>query len=80
MKWFKKIIKAPSGESVELEGLETWMVRWTSRHGEFHSETKPQVQVFTNAEDAEHFAKSLRDAFALIKHSSGNTVVVEMQI
>lgn len=79
MRWFKKTIEAPSGESVELEGLHTWMVRWTSRHGQFQSETKPQVQAFTNLEDAEHFAKSLRDAFALIKHTSGNTVTVEVQ-
>ena len=79
MKWLKKIIKAPSGETVDLQGFQVWMVRWNSRHGQFHGDTKPQVQAFGTREDAEHFATSLREAFALIKHTSGNEVRVEVQ-
>lgn len=79
MKWFKKLIDAPSGDKVQLEGIRTYTVRWTSRHGTFSCDVRPEVQMFTNIEDAEHFAQVLRDAFNLIRHTAGNVVKVESQ-
>ena len=79
MKWFKKLIDAPSGDKVQLVSIRTYTVRWTSRHGTFSSDTRPEVQAFTNIEDAEYFAQALRDAFKLIRHTAGNVVEVESQ-
>ena len=80
MSWFRKKIDAPSGQTVELDGLRTWTVRWTSKIGDYPYTTKrPEVQAFTNAPDAEHFAQSLRDAFALIRHTAESKVTVESQ-
>lgn len=79
MNWFKKLVSAPSGQTVNLEGLETWMVSWTSRHGVYSCDTRLQFQAFTNSEDAEHFAQSLRDAFRLVKHTAQTDVRVERQ-
>lgn len=79
MSWFRKKIDAPSGETVQLDGLQVWMVRWVSRYGSFNTETQKEAQAFTNEEDANHFAQALRDAFALIRHTSQAHVYVEKQ-
>jgi hypothetical protein len=80
MKWFTKVINAPAGVTVELEGIRTWTVRWESKRGNYPYTTKrPEVQMFTNKEDANHFAQSLRDAFKLIRHTAEADVVVEVQ-
>lgn len=80
MSWFRKKIDAPSGETVELDGLQTWTVRWISKVGDYPYTTKrPEVQAFTNQPDAEHFAKSLREAFKLLRHTAESNVIVESQ-
>jgi hypothetical protein len=79
MVWFRKKVEAPSGQTVELDGLQVWMVRWVSRYGDYHGNTQQEAQAFTNEEDANHFAQSLRDAFALIRHTSQAYVDVESQ-
>jgi hypothetical protein len=79
MKWFRKDVSAPSGEKVTLEGVQLWMVRWTSRYGEYHGNVQSEAAAFTTQEDAEHFAQSLRDAFELIRHTSQAYVEVEPQ-
>lgn len=75
MNIFKKIF-IPSGEKVELKAYETWFVRWTTRHGEYFSDTKDTMEVFTSKEDAELFADQLKAAFKLIKYTSGNRVTI----
>ena len=75
MRWFSKIIKAPSGETVDLQGIQTWIVEWFGRHGEFSMDTSKCAQAFTSKEDAEHFASELRKAFSLIRHSGPGTHV-----
>lgn len=80
MNWFKKIINAPTGETVELEGIRTWTVRWESKINNYpYTKRRPEVQMFTNANDANHFAQSLRDAFKLIRHTAESEVTVEVQ-
>lgn len=69
MSIFKKIF-IPSGKHQELTAFESWSVRWVSRHGRYGSDTQYEMEVFTTKEDAEKFAKELRKAFKLIKHTS----------
>lgn len=64
----KKVpVSVPSGETVELEGLETWQVTWIARYGEWQGNTSPVGKLFTNEEDARTFANALADAFELVK-------------
>lgn len=80
MAWFRKKIDAPSGETVELDGLKTWTVRWISKKNNYpYTVTRPEVQAFTNEQDANHFAQSLRNAFSLIRHTAETTVTVESE-
>lgn len=73
---FKKLF-TPSGEKKELSSIENWSVRWYSRHGKYSHNTQQECEFFTSKEDAEHFAKQLRDAYKLIKHTSGTSVSIE---
>lgn len=82
MGWFKRKVvpvDIPSGETVELEGLETWQVTWVLRRssglGLRHTEHEPVGQLFTNEVDAEAFADALRDAYALVRNTIDSTAI-----
>lgn len=64
----KKVpVSVPSGETVELEGLETWQVTWNRRYGEWNGNISPVGKLFTNEDDARAFANALADAFELVQ-------------
>ena len=63
----------------EVPVYEAWEVRWTSRHGQFASDTQPEARLFPDEQSAREFADALRDAFKLIKHASGTSVRVTPQ-
>ncbi len=73
---FKKLF-APSGDKKELTAIENWSVRWYSRHGSYFGDIRKECEFFISKEDAEHFAKQLRDAYKLLKHTSGTSISVE---
>lgn len=75
MNFFKKIF-IPNGQKEPVTAYETWVVRWRSRYGQYVSDTQDECEIFTTKEDAEKFAIQLKEAFKLIKHSSGNRVEV----
>ena len=66
----KKIIINNLEETIELEALETWMVKWQTYKLPFMSssfgELKDKAQAFTNKEDADLFAEALASAFKFI--------------
>lgn len=74
--WTKKIEVPASNEIKEVDAIQLWEVRWTSRHGGFSGDTKPEMEAFPSQIQAEEFAQALRNAFKLIKHTSGNNVTV----
>lgn len=86
MNLLKKIFLSEPTKDIPLEGYNepetvvyahsSLVVRWESRHGEFHGDTKPEVEIFPLKEDAEAFAESLRNAFRLIRHKSGTKVTI----
>lgn len=75
MNILKKLF-VPSGQQQELTVYESWCVRWRSRYGQYGSDTQDEMEIFTTKEDAEKFATELRNAFKLIKHTSGTRVEV----
>lgn len=76
MSMFKKIFFRDK-TMTSVDAFETWEVRWVSRHGGYSGDTSPELQVFTNENDANLFADSLRAAFRLIRHTSATNVVVK---
>jgi hypothetical protein len=74
--WFKKQTVPVSNDTKEIDVVQLWEVRWYSRYGEWNGNTKPEIECFTSEKDAEEFAKSLKNAFNLIRHTSGTKVTV----
>lgn len=72
-----KWLRISGGEKVEVKATRSWTVRWTSRHNPYSSGSRPECEVFTSATDAERFATALREAFKLIKHTSGTEVIIQ---
>ena len=68
-----------SGTKQLNNGVDTWVVEWTRRYGQFSGETKQCFQAFTNEEEAEEFADSIRRAHKLIGNTSGTHVSVKKQ-
>lgn len=76
MNVIQKLLSIPTGQKT-VEATELHEVRWTSRYGEYSNSTQPEAEVFTSKEGAEEFAAALRNAFKLIRHTSGTTVEVK---
>ena len=68
-----------SKEQAVVRTLQLWEVRWMSRYDMFGTSTRPEIRVFPSREEAVEFAKALKDAFKLIKHTSGTRVVMSKQ-
>lgn len=63
LKIFKK------GHTTLTSDIETWVVRWNQKYGQFSSDLKEVAQFFTNKEEAEAFADSLKRANKLLGHT-----------
>ena len=66
-----------SGTKQLTSGVDTWIVEWTRRYGKYHGDTEQRYQAFTNKDEAEEFADSIRRAHKLIGNTSGNNVSVK---
>ena len=64
--WFKKKISIRNEETVELEGIQTWMVRWQIRDKHHEVYRRQEAQAFTNERDAESFVSGLESAASLL--------------
>lgn len=73
----KSILVPAANETREVDAVQLWEVRWTSRHGAFHADIRPQVEAFPTRDEADFFAESLRNAFKVIRHTDGNYVSVK---
>lgn len=66
-------VTIPSGQTIDLQGLETWQVTWNARVsmglGAEHSRIRPKGQLFTNRTDAYAFAEALKNAYLLVDNT-----------
>lgn len=74
--FIRSLIVPRSNETKTIDVAQLWDVRWNSRHGEYSGDIRPQLECFTSEEAADAFAESLRNAFKLIRTTSGNNVFV----
>ncbi len=54
----------------EVNAYHSWVVEWTSRHGEYSTSTRQQFEVFTSEEDAKEYKEALEQAFAFLRITS----------
>lgn len=66
-------------EEFRTDVIETWVVKWQSRYGNYSGNVKSEFESFTRKEDAELFAKALKEAYEFIKHTSGTQVELYKQ-
>jgi len=71
-----KWLSIPNGQKEQIKALETWTVEWTSRHGQYGTNTSQEFEVFLSRDDAEKFKTQLQEAFKLIRHTSDTYVKV----
>lgn len=57
-------------------GVDTWVVEWTKRYGQYHGDIEKCYQAFTDKDEAEEFAKDIKRAHKLI----GNSCWSETQV
>lgn len=72
----KKLTVPASNGTKQIDAVQLWEVRWNSRYGPYISCTQPEAEMFPTSEEAEAFALALRNAFTLIRHTSGADVAV----
>jgi hypothetical protein len=65
-----------SNRTKRVETVQLYEVRWMARYDEYFGNTRPEVEGFLSEAAAEEFARSLRNAFKLIRHSSGTRVEI----
>lgn len=72
MKFTRKINEIFSKIKVrDAEGAEVWVVSWTSWSGSVsYPDHKTNLKAFLSIEDAELFAKSLKDAHNLLQNGT----------
>ena len=73
---FKWLTAPFTNQTREVEAVQMWNVRWQSRNGEYTDHVHPELEAFPTETQAQEFATSLRNAFALIRHTSGTRVSV----
>ena len=73
---FKKLTVPADKGTKQVDAVQLWQVRWQSRYGMYSDATRPEVETFVSEEEAKAFALSLRNAFKLIRHTSGDTVTL----
>lgn len=83
MSIFNWLTKQKQSEQVDIivadhstKSVPLWEVRWQSRNGSFSCNVRPELESFTSEEAANAFAKSLRDAFKLVRVTADNSVSV----
>lgn len=77
MQIFTKFLTVPETNATrQIEVAQLWEVRWRSRFGKYNGDTRPEVEAFASEEEAKAFATALRQAFTLLRHTSGTDVTV----
>ena len=73
----KKKLKVPtSNELKRVDAVKLWIVTWYSRNGQYSSDIVKEYEAFTSEEAATEFAESLKNAYALLRHTSGTGINV----
>ena len=78
--WFRKTTVPENNETKQIDVVQTWEVRWRSRHGEYSGDTREQVEVFTDEQAAKDFETALDNANKLLRNTSNTHVSVKKRV
>jgi hypothetical protein len=67
------------GHRTLTSDVETWVVRWNKKYGEFMSDYKEVAQFFTSKEEAKAFEDSLKRANKLLGHTCSTLTWVKCE-
>lgn len=67
MIFWKKLKRPICSSTANVDAVELWFVRWTSK-GEYSTSVTEEMEAFTSKEQAESFAQDLRNAYVLLKN------------
>lgn len=77
--FFKKKNKIAQIEAKEVDGVEVWMVSWSSRHGDGYYDTKRCAKAFLTEDDAKDFKKSLEEAQQILQNTDSINITIVKQ-
>lgn len=77
--WLKDLLIPFSNQQKTIEVAQLWEVRWTSRKGVYHFDLRPEMEAFLSEREANDFAVSLRQAFALVRNTSKEEIGVSVK-
>jgi hypothetical protein len=77
---FKRKIRIPTGDLQEIECIDTWIVSWWKRTGEYSYSWEKCYQAFANKDEAIKLKDELKAAFKLIGDTYNTEVSIERQI
>ena len=72
----KKLI-TPTGETKEVDALESWTVSWRARTGDFHGEWKTINEVFIDEATAKDYAKQLETSAKFLRDTWYRDITVK---
>lgn len=67
------------GHTTLTTDMETWVVRWNKKYGEFSGDYREVAQFFASKDEAEAFADSLRRAIKLLGHTCSTLTWVKCE-
>ena len=63
----------------EINDAEIWMVSWTSRHGDYHSDVQRCAKTFLTEEDAKNFKNLLEEAQQILQNTNNINITIIKQ-
>lgn len=79
LKFFKRKNRIAQIEAKEVDGAEVWMVSWSSRHGDYHSDVQRRGKAFLTEDDANDFKKSLEEAQRILQNTNDIDITIVKQ-
>lgn len=72
-----KKLKLPTGETKEVDALESWTVSWRARTGDFSGDWETKTEVFIDEQAAKDFAKQLENAKLFLRDTWSRQITVK---
>lgn len=79
LKFFKRKNRVAQIEEKEVDGVEVWVVSWSSRHGDSYYDTQRCAKAFLTEDDAKDFKKSLEEAQQILQNTNSINITIVKQ-
>lgn len=73
--FIKKLLRKPTGDSVQVEAIRTWIVTWKTQLRGY--DTNTHMELFTDIQSANEFGEALEEAQRFVRGLSLHVSVYE---